>query len=185
MLTETAHLDEYCRLVDANYAKGAMHGVEQTVVECVKGFQERGADSERAFTQSLYFGLIKAVATLQAQIDGSMHFQTNRRREIEDRLAALEKRGESSGSTDTNAALQKRIEQLEQSLIDNPPFKYLGPWTEMEYSKNDTVTHGGSLWIAKRRTRSKPEVNTGAAELDWQLAVKRGRDGRDAKDFVK
>jgi hypothetical protein len=45
------------------------------------------------------------------------------------------------------------------------------------YRSGDGVTWGGSFWIAQRDTKSKPDANTG----DWRLAVKKGRDGKDAK----
>jgi hypothetical protein len=47
---------------------------------------------------------------------------------------------------------------------------------ERAYLKGDAVTWGGSLWIAQQDTRAKPETGP-----EWRLAVKRGRDGRDAK----
>lgn len=50
-----------------------------------------------------------------------------------------------------------------------------GVWREGEYEKGDTVTFGGSAFIAQRDTTDKPETSDA-----WRLAVKRGRDGRDA-----
>lgn len=50
------------------------------------------------------------------------------------------------------------------------------PETEPPYHRGDTVTWGGSMWIAQRETRAKPETSD-----DWRLAVKRGRDGKDGK----
>jgi hypothetical protein len=44
------------------------------------------------------------------------------------------------------------------------------------YEKGDAVTWAGSLWIAQEPTTEKPETGKG-----WRLAVKRGRDGTDAK----
>lgn len=44
------------------------------------------------------------------------------------------------------------------------------------YEEGDAVTWGGSLWIAQRATSSKPDTT----DSGWRLAVKRGRDGRDA-----
>lgn len=41
------------------------------------------------------------------------------------------------------------------------------------YEPGDSVTWGGSLWIAQRDTCAKPGESD-----DWRLAVKRGRDGR-------
>lgn len=45
------------------------------------------------------------------------------------------------------------------------------------YVKGDSVTFGGSLWIAKDATSEKP----GDGVTHWQLAVKAGRDGREGK----
>lgn len=45
------------------------------------------------------------------------------------------------------------------------------------YVKGDSVTFGGSLWIAKESTKDKP----GDGATGWQLAVKAGRDGREGK----
>lgn len=50
-----------------------------------------------------------------------------------------------------------------------------GYWKEgMQAKAGDGVTCGGSYWIAKRDTGSKPGVSD-----DWRLAVKKGRDGKD------
>jgi hypothetical protein len=48
------------------------------------------------------------------------------------------------------------------------------------YVTGDSVTFGGSVFIAKRETVAKPETND-----DWQLAVKRGRDGKDGVPGAK
>lgn len=45
------------------------------------------------------------------------------------------------------------------------------------YQAGDAVTWGGSLWIAQRETGAKPD----APDSGFRLAVKRGRDGKDAK----
>ena len=50
-----------------------------------------------------------------------------------------------------------------------------GVWTEERgYVAGDTVSHGGSLFIAQNATTAKPGKSD-----DWRLAVKRGADGRD------
>jgi integrin beta 3 len=51
-----------------------------------------------------------------------------------------------------------------------------GVWKEATFEKGDCVTWGGSLWIAQRDTSNKPDT----ADSGWRLAVKRGRDGKDA-----
>lgn len=57
------------------------------------------------------------------------------------------------------------------SLIDRGVHRPGAP-----YEKGDVVTHGGSLWIAQKDTTAAP----GEGSPDWRLAVKRGRDGKDA-----
>lgn len=46
------------------------------------------------------------------------------------------------------------------------------------YQAGDAVTWGGCLWIAQKETEAKPDT----AESGWRLAVKKGRDGKDAKN---
>lgn len=51
-----------------------------------------------------------------------------------------------------------------------------GPWRVSEtYQKGDAVSYGGSLWIAQAETKDRPDGGAG-----WRLAVKKGRDGKDA-----
>lgn len=53
-----------------------------------------------------------------------------------------------------------------------------GVFTEGDsYVRGDGVSYGGGFWIAQKDTESKPGTETGA----WRLAVKQGRDGRDAR----
>jgi integrin beta 3 len=51
---------------------------------------------------------------------------------------------------------------------------YAGVWGERAFVAGDAVSHGGSLFVARAETSAKPGKND-----DWQLAVKRGRDGND------
>lgn len=52
---------------------------------------------------------------------------------------------------------------------------YQGVWKEgTEYQTGDSVTFNGSQFIAQCPTTAKPETSK-----DWQLSVKRGRDGKD------
>ena len=58
-----------------------------------------------------------------------------------------------------------------------PIAKYRGVWTAAnEYGEGDVATHDGSAFIAKKDTRDKPGTND-----SWQLFVKRGKDGKDAR----
>lgn len=61
--------------------------------------------------------------------------------------------------------------------IEFPVAIYRGVWTEKEYQRGDMVTWAGSVWHAEKATSTKPDTPDGG----WKLAVKRGRDGKDAK----
>lgn len=45
-----------------------------------------------------------------------------------------------------------------------------------QYATGDTVTFGGSIWVAQK---SQPEGKPGLSE-DWRLAVKKGRNAKEA-----
>jgi hypothetical protein len=47
-----------------------------------------------------------------------------------------------------------------------------------QYDRGDIVTWGGSMWLAQRATAEKPDT----PDSGWRLAVKKGRDGKDAKN---
>ncbi len=58
---------------------------------------------------------------------------------------------------------------------------YRGVYVEgMSYTQGDVTTWAGSSWYAKRDTIEKP----GDGSKDWQLIVKRGRDGKDGRDAL-
>lgn len=59
-----------------------------------------------------------------------------------------------------------------------PVMIYRGIWREGQFKAGDVVTLGGSLFVAKKDTATKPET----PDCDWQLAAKRGKDGRDGKN---
>lgn len=94
---------------------------------------------------------------------------------------ALEQRNAEADSrmASVNDVLQ-RIETAEQSVARFEQcindFADKGVWKPGIFRKWNVVTFGGSIWIAQRDTTVKP--GDGA---DWRLAVKRGRDGSDAK----
>lgn len=68
-------------------------------------------------------------------------------------------------------AVERAIGEAIKSV---PRMEYHGVWTERAFTKGDTVTFGGSLWICRvEHTTGKPGMCD-----DWQLAVKRGRDAR-------
>jgi len=75
----------------------------------------------------------------------------------------------------------RKLETLEQRVkaLEARPAApgYKGVWKEgIGFEPGAMVTHGGSLWVCKATTILKPGTSDA-----WQLAVKRGKDGRDAR----
>jgi hypothetical protein len=71
-------------------------------------------------------------------------------------------------------ALESRIVQMEKHAAE---FRYRRVWRDGEqYRKNNFCTHDGSIWVYLRDTEGKP-----GQSLEWQLAVRKGRDGKDGK----
>lgn len=73
------------------------------------------------------------------------------------------------------AEVQKRVVEAVSGL---PTLQYRGVFKLGEtYRAGDCATWGGSLWHANEATTEKP----GEGSKAWTLAVKRGRDGKDAQ----
>jgi hypothetical protein len=71
--------------------------------------------------------------------------------------------------------LERRIAELEAR-------EYLGVWSsDKRYQKGAMVTYDGSLWIARSDSH---DVRPGTSQA-WQLAVRKGSDGRDRRDAVQ
>jgi hypothetical protein len=67
-----------------------------------------------------------------------------------------------------------RLDKLES----RPQVKYQGVYRPgAEYSEGALVTRDGSIFHANRTTRASP----GDGSMDWQLAVKRGQDGKSTR----
>jgi hypothetical protein len=67
-------------------------------------------------------------------------------------------------------ALEKQIAELQariSALELRPEARYLGTWSEKEYSGGSLVTHGGALWHCNKRTHDRP-----GSSADWTLAQK-------------
>lgn len=74
--------------------------------------------------------------------------------------------------------LADRLAELEKTAAElkaQPTLRYIGTWQPASYKHGTAATWAGSLWVAMRDTTSKPGTDDA-----WQLAVKRGRDGKDA-----
>jgi integrin beta 3 len=69
-----------------------------------------------------------------------------------------------------------RGDRVKSFAFDVPVVLDRGVYREgSEYKAGDAVTWAGSVWIAQRDTKAKPDAGD-----DWRLSVKRGRDGRSA-----
>lgn len=75
-----------------------------------------------------------------------------------------------------------RGEVSREFLIRLPRFKDCGVFREGTYRQGDGVTFGGSLWLAQK---DDPPGKPGDPDSGWRLAVKKGRDGRDAPGAEK
>ena len=76
-----------------------------------------------------------------------------------------------------NEAIMNRLKYLETQPLPD----YKGVYEPgANYPKNSLVTYEGSLWIERSTTGSAPG-NPGGS--DWKMCVKRGRDGKDGKDW--
>ena len=61
-----------------------------------------------------------------------------------------------------------------------PVVIYRGIFREGEkYAVGDSVTYGGSTWIAEREPDGRPGLP--GHDHGWRLAIKRGADGKDGK----
>jgi hypothetical protein len=72
-------------------------------------------------------------------------------------------------------ALESRLLQIEKHAAE---LRYCGAWKDGEvYKKNNFCTFDGSIWVclADHET-ARPGQSSG-----WQLCVRKGRDGKDAR----
>jgi hypothetical protein len=75
------------------------------------------------------------------------------------------------------AALLRRVERIESKGV-----VYRGLFNlSDDYTRGDLVTHGGSIFHAVKDTRGIAPAHEGerGADYPWQLACRRGRDGKD------
>lgn len=74
---------------------------------------------------------------------------------------------------DNVTRLEIRVSELEAQRS----LKYLGVFKDgLDYLPGDFVTFAGSVWHCREATRDRP-----GSSVCWQLAVKRGADGKDAR----
>lgn len=74
-----------------------------------------------------------------------------------------------------------RGELVKEKEFRLPIMRDAGIWSQDKtYSSGDAATYGGSLFVAQNDEPGRPETGDG-----WRLAVKRGRDGKDAAPAPK
>lgn len=75
--------------------------------------------------------------------------------------------------------LEQRVQAVERSIKEVREVTYKGTWKDGDvYSKGNMVTMSGCVWACMAdRTIERP----GNGSSDWRLAVKSGRDGKDAR----
>lgn len=70
--------------------------------------------------------------------------------------------------------IAKQVAEIRSELAAR---KYCGTFQRaQEYRKHNQVTHAGSMWVALTDDPGIPGESGG-----WQLAAKKGADGRDAR----
>lgn len=75
----------------------------------------------------------------------------------------------------------RRGDEVLSKSVKLPAMLYKGVFAKgAEYSENDVVTYGGSMFIA---TKDAPDGAPGSSD-DWKLSVKRGRDGKDGRNGI-
>jgi hypothetical protein len=75
--------------------------------------------------------------------------------------------------------LRKRDERIAELEARPVGVDYKGVYRKgCSYSRNQAVSHQGSLWIA---VKDYPEKEPGEPNSGFRLAVKKGRDGKDGK----
>jgi len=71
-------------------------------------------------------------------------------------------------------AMERRLQELECRGL-----KYAGIWQRAsDYERGSVITHAGSAFVAIRKTQSTDKPGESDA---WQMMVKAGKDGKDAR----
>jgi len=149
---ERARLNE----IEDRIRDGAIAHIERQFLGLRKLAGEE-VNSPVSYTQGLHFALITMMASMQIRLDTAVQFNREQRLKLVDEVKAL----------------RERVHALESA----PRLKYQGVYKEgQRYAVGDVVTHHGSMFHCNLETTGEPEKT-----YAWTLAVKRGRDGKDAQ----
>lgn len=129
-----------------------------------KGYPEPlpGRDADPALMQRMVDVAVKAIPAAKDGVDG-LGF---------DDLSVLH-----DGERGVTVRFTKG-DKIKEFTFTIPTMIFRGVYKqETAYEQGDTVTWAGSCWVALKATTEKPGTGT-----EWQLAVKRGRDGKDLSE---
>ena len=78
-----------------------------------------------------------------------------------------------------NEKIAAAVQPLERRIVDLEARTYQGTWqAQTSYRAGALVTHDGSLWVARSDSAG---VRPGSTHC-WQLAARKGADGRPGRD---
>lgn len=89
--------------------------------------------------------------------------------------------------TERSAVIRfKRGDAVKEFPIALAGFVDMGLYSDgQDYVKGDGVTWDGNYWLARRATSVKPGTEgEDTGNNDWRIAVRKGRKGKDGKDFT-
>jgi hypothetical protein len=162
--TFLAARDEYRAIHEQCYGDTRNHAVR---------YDQRTHDQVQGQIMSVYGHLLTVQTLLYAHLEAAFR-----------RIAELERNSLTVDGFDAQVANDDRTielafgsgEQRQVASFKWPVVIYRGTFKSgQRYEAGDMVTHEGSGWIAQRATNAKP----GTPNSGFQLAIKRGRDGKD------
>ena len=195
--------DELVSLFKKYMTEDCIGRIEDDIHAVQDALAKQGSDAPREFRLGLYVGIVQTIARLDAQMAAMSEFQMRRRRELEARIDALERRRPTDDLQPSNdiegltkyytaakltpliGAFNERLDKLEAMVAQpsKPDISLLaeadrGVWREGgSYARGSIVTHKGHLWICHKDTSAQPDT----APTDWRMWIRKPRDGRDGK----
>lgn len=128
------------------------------------------------------FGLTPAPdvrRALESRLDA---LEADAARRINEAIASMDRRFDKALET-YGVALGKAVRAVLDKEIPKDVLRYCGVYSRpLDYRKGAMVTDHGAAWIALRDV--EPGERPGACD-GWQLAVKSGRDGKDADQLQR
>jgi hypothetical protein len=148
----------FCKAVVDDFA-----ALDAKLSELGKRVKEYGSDRERL--ERLEKQVADAVLKNYSQADVIKAVLKNRISDLEAVVAKLQEQ---------QSSLTKETEAF--------PFRYRGVWTATEdYRLNDFCTYRGAMWWCAASCPGSPDATPPGKSVHWTLAVKSGRDGKDAR----